>query len=180
MEWPINIFIDGKPGKQGSKRLVPHKALMRKRGVLAFLGGEEWIRVKDIPRYTMILDADKDNDSWRKHVRENFTELLGSVEPINEAVFVVATFYRKRPKDHYTPKGKLSKKGRETPKPIARPDSFKMMRSVEDALTGLAWVDDSMITDHIIRKRWADDYEVPEGVHIMIWPAHRCPVEVVL
>lgn len=180
MSWPIDIFIEGKPAKQGSKRLVPHTSMMRKNGVLAYLGGVEWIRVKDIPRYTMILDADKNNSAWRKQVSEVFTELLSSSDVLDEPVFVIATFYRNRPASHYTSTGTLSKKGRETPKPDTRPDSIKLMRSVEDALTGLAWVDDSRICDHIIRKRWADDHSVPEGVHILIWPDNRCRVEVQL
>jgi Holliday junction resolvase RusA-like endonuclease len=150
---------------------------MRSDGVLSYLGGEEWLRVKDIVRYTLVLDDDRSNDAWRKYVAEVFTDLAGLVDPLDEPVFLIATFYRPRPKNHLTSKGELSAEGKRNPKPITKPDSIKMMRSVEDALSGLAWSDDSRICDHIIRKRWATD-EMGEGVHLMIWPDSICPVEV--
>ena len=176
LSWPVNIWIDGKPGKQGSKRIVPHVARMRKDGVLAHLGGAEWIRIRDIVRYTLVLDDDRSNKAWREHVVGVFTDLVSIDAPLDEPVFVIATFYRPRPKDHFTSKGELSAKGKRTPKPVTKPDTFKMMRSIEDALSGHLWSDDSRICDHVIRKRWSDDQQ--EGVHLLVWPDSECPVEV--
>lgn len=169
MDWPVDVFIEGTPAKQGSKRLVPHVKLMEKHGVTVFLGGEKWLRVRDIPKYTLVLDADTKNKAWREKVAENFTLLSGLKQPIEEAVVLQATFYRPRPKSHYTKTGRLSAEGVRNPEPVTRPDSIKMMRSVEDALSGVAWKDDSYICHHSITKEWCDD-GVPEGVALRIWP----------
>lgn len=64
-------------------------------------------------------------------------------------------FYRARPGNHYKSDGKtLSKKGEETPYPISRPDSTKLTRGVEDAMTGIVYRDDSQIVQQIIKKWW--------------------------
>jgi Holliday junction resolvase RusA-like endonuclease len=36
------------------------------------------------------------------------------------------------------------------------PDTLKLARAVEDALSGIVWVNDSRIVDERIRKRWGD------------------------
>lgn len=172
----IDIWIEGKPATQGSKRIMPHASKMRKDGVLAYFHGEEWIPIKKITKYTFILEANKDNDGWRKHVQEAFKLMCAGVEMMDEPVVMVVTFYRERPKTHLTSKGQLSADGKRNPYPATRPDSIKLTRSVEDALSGYAWKDDALIVDHVIRKRYGDS----EGVHIMAWPKRDCPVEVLI
>jgi len=158
---------------------VPHVSKMRKEGAVATFLGQEWIRLSNIVRYTLVLDDDRSNKDWRKHVKKTFTDLVSLIEPLDEPVFMLATFYRPRPKNHYTSKGELSAEGLRMPKPTTRPDTFKMARSIEDALTGLAYRDDSMICDHVIRKRWCERGG-DEGVHLVIWPDSQCPVEVLI
>lgn len=47
------------------------------------------------------------------------------------------------------------------------PDSSKLLRALEDSLTGIIWTNDSRITDHVMRKRIADVGQSP-GVRIRI------------
>ena len=40
--------------------------------------------------------------------------------------------------------------------PITKPDSSNVLKAVEDGLTGAVWVDDALIVDHHITKRYSD------------------------
>jgi len=77
---------------------------------------------------------------------------------------VTFIFYQPRPQSHYTSTGKLSKQGIETPWPNVKPDTTKFVRAVEDALTGIVWVDDAIIVQQSARK----EYGIPPRVEITI------------
>ncbi|WP_280441059.1 RusA family crossover junction endodeoxyribonuclease [Nocardia brasiliensis] len=74
------------------------------------------------------------------------------------AVAITLEFVMPRPKS--TPKTY-------TPPAIKRPDADKLERAVLDALTGIAFVDDSQVTTCYRRKRLAEIGETP-GVRISI------------
>ena len=99
--WPLNVWIPGKPASQGSKRVVPHTRKMRAEGLVQYLGNEEWIPLRLVSnrQYTLILDDDTGLKKWREHVAQNVPH---AGDPLDEAVFVIATFYRVRPKTHLT------------------------------------------------------------------------------
>jgi Holliday junction resolvase RusA-like endonuclease len=61
------------------------------------------------------------------------------------AVGLKLTFYMKPPKS--------LKPGRAM---ISRPDVDKLTRATLDALTGIAYVDDSQVTKHFCVKKWAE------------------------
>jgi Holliday junction resolvase RusA-like endonuclease len=75
------------------------------------------------------------------------------------------TFIMPRPKNQYDAKGNLK-----NPAPFfhtVKPDRIKLARAVEDALTGIIWVDDSQCCDGPIIKR----YPIPDekiGVFVKI------------
>lgn len=54
-----------------------------------------------------------------------------------------------------------------TPAAIRRPDADKLARAVLDALTGVAWADDSQVVDLRARKRLAEPGEAT-GVHMTL------------
>lgn len=64
-------------------------------------------------------------------------------------------FYFKRPKSHYTKSGKLCSSAplRHT----SKPDSDKLERTVLDALTGVAYKDDSYAYDTASRKHYSTE-----------------------
>ena len=70
-----------------------------------------------------------------------------------------------RPKGHYTPKGVLR---RSAPMyPAVKPDTTKLLRSLEDALSKVLWRDDTLIVD-----QWAVKvYGEPAGALVLIVPA---------
>lgn len=63
------------------------------------------------------------------------------------AVMLDVTFILRRPKS--TPKTK-------TPKAVKKPDLSKLIRGIEDAMTGIVWDDDSQVIETHCRKRLAD------------------------
>ena len=63
-------------------------------------------------------------------------------------------FQLRRPKAHYTTKGAV--KSSAPPHPTVKPDLTKLLRAVEDALTGVVWRDDSQIIHQAVSKEYAD------------------------
>lgn len=62
-------------------------------------------------------------------------------------------FWMPRPQRHFGAKGKLR---HNAPRyPLANPDRTKMLRSLEDALTGILWKDDSQVVSGATDKRYA-------------------------
>lgn len=171
-EYPLSIWVPGKPASQGSKRIVPNTRVLRNAGRLMKVGAEEWLRLKDVnnPGYVLLLDDDESNKAWRNTVAVGAARQVGR-PMLDEGVFLIATFCRVRPPSHLTSKGALSAEGKRHPTPDTRPDSIKIMRSVEDALQGVLWREDSRITTHIIRKRWAEQ----SGVALLVWPESLAP-----
>lgn len=100
-----------------------------------------------------VVDANDNAEHWKKHIgKVARNEYSGPV--FTGALSVTFHFFRPRPQSHYTSTGRLSKEGLETPFPITRPDALKLARAAEDALTTIAWSDDSIIVREILEKDW--------------------------
>lgn len=66
---------------------------------------------------------------------------------------MIVEFFLPRPKGHFGVHGVK----RSAPKyPTVRPDATKLMRPLEDALTGIVWKDDSRIVEQVVRKSYGD------------------------
>jgi Holliday junction resolvase RusA-like endonuclease len=89
---------------------------------------------------------------------------VSPAELMTAAVFLTITIYLQRPKMHYGAKGLKKSAARF---PTMRPDSLKIARAIEDALTGVVWRDDSQVVWHRIEKCWADGEDRP-GVMIHV------------
>jgi len=63
-------------------------------------------------------------------------------------------FFKPRPKSHYNSKGDIKPN---TPAfPVGKPDLTKLVRAVEDALTGIIWHDDAQIVEQKVSKHWGE------------------------
>jgi len=80
-------------------------------------------------------------------------------------VSMVVRIYRDIPKSFS--KAKRAAAIAEELLPINKPDSSNVVKSVEDALNGIIYVDDSQICDHIIRKRYAEQPRVEVIVEVL-------------
>lgn len=142
----VSFFVPGIPAPGGSKRHI---------------GGGR------------MIDASKRNRPWRTAVAEFGMKAWNdacaangwSIDPTAIPLAVVFHFTMPRPKAHYRSNGEV--------KPNAprfhshAPDATKLVRSTEDALTGIVWRDDGQIA----RQSAAKHYGERPGVTVTVWAA---------
>lgn len=134
---------------------------------------EEWqpvqVRVDGIPvtqgsmkavgRGMLVHTKDKELKAWRALISEALTAAGAQPVGLHQPVHLEAVFYLPRP-------ASVSVKKR--PKPSAKSaDLDKLVRAVNDALTGVVIEDDAQVTSTNARKRYADDGEEP-GVWLRV------------
>jgi crossover junction endodeoxyribonuclease RusA len=85
----------------------------------------------------------------------SYTAQQAGVRPYVGPVLVSMTFVMPRPKNHYRANGKL--KDTAPLFHVSKPDVDKLVRLVFDALTGIAWKDDSQAQIKVAEKLYADD-----------------------
>ena len=133
----ITFRVYGKPATQGSKK-------------------GHVVHTNDGRTIAVVREDNPKLSQWRQQAAEVATEHFHG-EPTAEPVGLAITFYRARPKSHFGTgcnAGKL--KSSAAGYPTARPDVLKLARAVEDALTGIAYRDDSQVVVELLRKRWGN------------------------
>lgn len=104
-----------------------------------------------------ILTSDNPNlKQWRQLVADAAGE-VATGEMFTEAIVLSLVFYLPPPKSK--PKAQVY--------PTKRPDLSKLVRSTEDALKGVLWLDDSQIVDLLVRKRYSG-VGAPTGVFVTV------------
>lgn len=141
----VSFFVPGIPKPGGSKRPVRNQ----KTGQI------------------YLIDDCKDNMSWRDSVTQAGIKAMAEQDLFTGQVILDIVFVFPRPKTHYNKKGILRKSV-----PIfhsVRPDTTKLIRSTEDALKAICWIDDARVVDQHAVKRYAlkGMFEFP-GAHITI------------
>ena len=131
----LTFTVLGKPAPQGSKRHVG-------RGVM--------------------VESSKRCKPWRQDVRHTALDLRPEdwYANMDAAIALSVVFVFARPKSHFRANGQL--------KPSAPPhctgrigDVSKLVRAVEDAMTGIIYNDDAQIISLIAHRRFANDREQP-------------------
>lgn len=120
----------------------------------------------------MIVDACKTSKTWRQDV-------VAYALPVKPAALLdgclklEVIFYLPRPKGHYrTGKNAHLLKDDAPPFPNTMPDTTKLLRSTEDALTKILWLDDARITDQNARKRYCLPGQAPgASIEVYVWQA---------
>lgn len=133
------FYVNGLPKPAGSKR-----------GFAIKRGGMFTGRVA-------IVDDCKGSRDWKSDVSATAGMFAKQAcwMPTRKAVRLTLVFFMPRPKAHYG-----SGKNSDKLKPDApllhtkKPDALKLARAVEDALTGIAYADDSQIADERLHKRY--------------------------
>ena len=131
----IRFFVNGIPAPGGSKRFVG----MSKRTGRAIL-----------------IDAGgKKNTNWKKIVAHIGKDAWGNRPLLTQALSLQVIFFMPRPKCHYRT-GKNAHLLREDAlaRPVTKPDTTKLLRSTEDALTGILWADDAQIVEQHASKHY--------------------------
>ena len=104
----------------------------------------------------IVVDASGSNGkAWRTDVRDACRAAYSGPQ-LTEALRLDLVFIRQRPKCHYG-RGDALRPG--APRhPTVMPDLTKLVRAVEDALTGLLWRDDKQVVQAVTAKRYGKEY----------------------
>jgi Holliday junction resolvase RusA-like endonuclease len=113
-----------------------------------------------------VVDASKGTKPWQQQVAGAALEACGS-EPLllDGPLILDVKFYLARPRGHYrTGKNAHLVRDAAPDYPIGRPDTTKLLRAVEDALSGIVWTDDSRVVYQLASKH----YGTPERVEVRV------------
>jgi len=125
----VEFFVPGKPQTAGSKRAFPHRTTGR----------------------IIVVDDCKGGKAWRKAVQYHAGR---ACKAMNVGPLVMSvTFLMPRPLSHRKRDGSTAKGA--PVHHIVKPDTTKMLRAIEDALTGIAWIDDAQVILQTAAKRYA-------------------------
>lgn len=127
----IHFFVHGRPSPGGSKRYVGHSKAGR--AILVDMGG-------------------KHTKDWRECVAQA-ARIAHRKPPLDCPLRLKVVFYMKRPGAHF------NKLGLRENAPVWHtnaPDATKLLRSTEDALKGILWRDDCLVTVQHVEKRYCD------------------------
>jgi Holliday junction resolvase RusA-like endonuclease len=131
-------------------------------GVAATKGSGRAVTSKSTGRAMYLPDNPRTKD-WQAAVGWSAAiavRALGGGVPFPEGpVTMAVVFYLPRPKTL------LTKRNAAIDVPhVKKPDTDKLVRSAFDALSEIAWTDDSQVTDLIARKRYCAAGAVPKAV----------------
>lgn len=175
----IAFIIEGKPEVAGSK--APYSQ-PRAGAVAKITQPGTYIVDKKARIFPARLGVKDDNETalkaYRQHAQLCANLAMAGRLPFDGPLEASFRFYKRRRKDHYLKDGSLSASGLRAPRPIVRPDALKMTRAIEDALSGVVYLDDSQIVDEHIAKFYTDRYEDPERIEIVIRQLEIVPAEV--
>ena len=123
------------------------------RGVPAPGGSKRAIRTRS--GKIVLIDACKRNKGWRTLVAVAAREALDGAGVLQPPLALFIEFRMPRPKSHYGSDGTV--KAGAPWVPTVRPDATKLLRSTEDALTGIVWSDDAQIVEQYVSKAYSSD-----------------------
>jgi Holliday junction resolvase RusA-like endonuclease len=145
-------------------------------------GKAEPISVRPVPRYgpgrevigsALAYGSSKESEkrikSWMNTVRNAAQLAYGAQMPIAGPVAVEMTFFRKRP-DNQVGTGRNAGVVKEwAPRyPIVYPDVLKLARGIEDAMTGVVYLDDAQIVEERTLKLFTSPGTEPR-VEVTVW-----------
>lgn len=137
----IRFFAPGDPQTAGSKKCFVMK-------------------IKDRPGTSpkdyrgIITDDNPKGEAWKKIVATS-ARMVHTGAPLSGPLHMDVTFTLERPQGHFgTGKNAGTIKDSAPEHHITRPDTTKLLRCLEDALTGIAYLDDGQIVLQIIRKEY--------------------------
>lgn len=104
----------------------------------------------------IIVDANPKSRPWKTEVSHAAAQTYDG-DLMDGALALEATFYEPRPKAHYgTGKNAHVLKATAPMFPTKVPDTTKLVRGIEDAMTGIVYRDDSQIVEQHNRKMYGE------------------------
>lgn len=148
----LEIGVFGRPQPAGSKRGFPVKRRDGRVGVA-------------------VSDDNPHTKSWQGAVASAGAEaMMRAVGPAPELwrgpLGLAVRFRLCRPKGHFGTGRNVGRLRDAAPKwHTVKPDATKLLRAIEDGLTGVVWCDDAQIVEQYVAKV----YGAPEGAHVVVW-----------
>lgn len=141
----LEFTVHGIPQPAGSKQAFPY--------VKGWKAGKPILGVR-------VVDANDRAKPWQAEIAAAAREAMGRANypaPYSEAVALDLVFAMPRPKSHFRT-GRFSHLLRDdAPRfPTSRPDTTKLIRAVEDALTEIVWADDAQVITQSAAKVYGD------------------------
>lgn len=103
----------------------------------------------------VITEDNKRSKDWRASVAQVVSEVVTA--PLHGPLEVIFEFYLPRPQGHFGSGRNAAQLKESAPRwHSIRPDYTKLVRSTEDALKGIAWLDDSQIASQRGTKVYGD------------------------
>jgi Holliday junction resolvase RusA-like endonuclease len=106
----------------------------------------------------IVTDDSKGSKPWKQEVAAVAMQArvdAGLSTLLTGPVRLEVTFIQTRPKHHYGTGRNADKLKDSAPTyPTVKPDATKLLRAVEDALTGVLWKDDNQVVDQFVYKRY--------------------------
>lgn len=101
----------------------------------------------------MIVDANDSARPWKAQVSDAAMQAMDGRPMLQRALSISVRFYLPRPKGHWGRHGLLPSA---PPFPAVKPDATKLLRPLEDAMTGIVWRDDAQIVHQDVAKLYGD------------------------
>lgn len=119
----------------------------------------------------ILTEAVKGSKDWQHQVSAAGAEAYQG-PLLDGPLRVRMVFFRARPRSHYgSGRNATVVKPSAPPYPSTRPDTLKLARGVEDALTGVVWTDDARIVVELLEKRWGEPARVEVEIVPLVAPA---------
>lgn len=120
---------------------------------------------------TVVTDDNPNSKPWQAIVADaGLTAMLAdsdTLPPLLEGPLGLAVVFSFiRPKGHFgTGRNAGAVKDSAPEWPTVKPDATKLLRGLEDALTGVVWRDDAQVVEQAVTKRYAER----EGARVIVW-----------
>lgn len=118
-------------------------------------GSKTAFRNRHSGKIVLVDSSGAEGKMWRTIVQDAAKQVIR--HQMIGALRLEVTFYMARPKNHYRANGELKSAFLDV-RPIGRPDTTKLLRALEDALTGIVWRDDAQVVEQYAQKIYADTY----------------------
>ena len=129
----IKFFVPGKAASAGSKS--------------AYKVGDKIV----------VAPASKFTKPWMDSVKWFAMKTVGSMCLLEGPVYLCILFVTSRPQGHFGTGRNAGKLKDSAPQyPTVQPDMHKLVRAVEDALTGIIWKDDKQVVKSNIEKVYGE------------------------
>jgi Holliday junction resolvase RusA-like endonuclease len=140
---PVEFVVLVRPQPAGSKRAFPRRG-----------GG------------VIVTDDNPRAKSWQQEIRTVAMGAMQDESPFIHPIELFCRFVLARPLGHFgTGRNAGSVRGSAPTYPTVKPDVTKLIRAVEDAMTGIVYRDDSQIVSQRAFKVYGD----PERVEIVVF-----------